>query len=311
MTEEKRFGRLLALSLKNKLIFSYVFFVVAYSCFVIIPSITHATLLKYKVSSTGLRLIDATIIVILACIWFAGFYGYYKLRSYSLLIYKEKDGKNVTKLCRGLLLLVLWLPVSSLVSVILKYLALKHPGLLAVTTIVNNYVNLIISFLGFILIGIGARGLSKLVKQRHSYRTTNIFAMLLIYVGLVFVHLVLSTNNRVLIYHLSTWLLLLTIVAPYIYMWYIGLLATYEIYYYRKKVEGIVYKQSWRLLSIGIGWLILMSICFQYLTTLSARLNALSIYWLLGIIYLVLVLLSLGFVFIAIGARKLQKLEEV
>jgi hypothetical protein len=94
-------------------------------------------------------------------------------------------------------------------------------------------------------------------------------------------------------------------------MWFMGLLATYEIYNYRLKVAGIVYRKSWGLLALGIGWLIVMSIGVQYLTTLNARLMHLSIYWILVIVFALLLVYSVGYILIALGARRLQKIEEV
>jgi hypothetical protein len=282
-----------------------------YAIFTLLPSPSPVVLAHYKISALTLRLLDATIIIILAAIWFAGFYGYYKLHIYSRLIYKEKDGKNVDVLRKGVLLLVLWLPVSSVISAVLKYLSLKHAGLTPATTILNNYANLILAFAAFVYIGQGAKGLMKFARQHASYRAACALAAFLVYIGAIYIHLVISTKNRVEVYHLSVWLLLFTLIAPYIFMWFLGLLATYGIYGYQRKVAGIVYRESWRFLGLGIGWLIITSIAFQFVTTLSSRLGNLSLYWLLAVIYLLLLLLSFGFILIAIGARKLQKLEEV
>jgi hypothetical protein len=94
-------------------------------------------------------------------------------------------------------------------------------------------------------------------------------------------------------------------------MWAVGIFAAYNINLYRQKVAGIIYRRSWGYLAMGLGWLIVTSIIFQYLTTLTARLTHLSIYWLLAIVYILLLVLSAGFVLVAIGARKLKKIEEV
>jgi hypothetical protein len=113
------------------------------------------------------------------------------------------------------------------------------------------------------------------------------------------------------VYHMSIWLILTTLAAPYIFMWFTGLPATYELYRYSRKVRGIVYRKSWGLLAFGIGWLIVVSIGLQYLSTVTGRLGNLSIYWLLIIIYSLLLVLCIGFILIATGTRKLRKIEEV
>lgn len=297
--------------LKSKLFISYAVFVVAYACLVLIPAPSAVTLALYKLTPLALRMIDVTIIVLLAAIWFAGFYGFGKLHSYSRMIHDDKDGEHVAMLTRGILLMVLWLPVSSVVSGALNLIATHHTNLVAPFAIIENYVNLALPLAGVIFISIGAWGLSELVRQRPTYRAIGFLALFLIYSGLVYYRLVATTQNRTSIYHMSIWWILLTLVAPYIYMWFMGLLATYEIFNYRLKVPGVVYRASWRLLSIGLGWLIVSSIAVQYLTTLTGRLTHLSIYWVLVIVYALLLVYSVGFVMIALGARKLQRIEEV
>jgi len=299
------------MQLRSKLFYSYLFFLIIYSGFTLLPAPSKIILTQYHLSATGLRLIDVTIIVLLAVIWYAGFYGYGKLRQYAQLIGKDRDGKHVVMLTRGIFLMVMWLPINSTVSAILNYIAHRHLGFVPAAAIIENYVNLVLPLAGVILISLGARGLSEIVKQRPTYRAISILAAVLIYTGLVYYRLVATTAHRSSIYHMSIWLILLTLVAPYIYMWFMGLLATYEILNYRLKVAGIVYRKSWGMLAFGIGWLVVTSIGVQYLTTLSARLMHLSIYWILVIVYSLLLVYSVGFVLIALGARKLQKIEEV
>jgi|GEM_PF-416351 len=299
------------LKVRSKLFYSYLLFVIIYAGFVLLPAPSSATLSQYHVSAFWLRAIYVTLILILAGIWFAGFYSYAKLREYARLINDNKDGKQVSLIVRGIFLLVIWLPVSSVSSVILNHIAMRHLGWLPAVTIFDNYVSLLFPLAGFIYISLGARGLSNLVRAHSAYVARNVMAIFLIYVGLIYYHLVATTPFRTTTYHMSIWIILLTLVAPYIYMWFVGLQASYEIYHYRRKVAGIVYKNSWNLLTLGLGWLIIMSIGLQYLTTLTPHLNHLSIYWMLAIIYSLLLLLAAGFVLIALGARKLKKIEEV
>jgi len=299
------------MAIRSKLFYAYILFVIVYACFTLLPAPNQVTLAEYNVSAATLRLIDVTIILILSAIWLIGLYGYSSLRSYSSLIRNSKDGRQVAKLATGVFWLIIWLPVSSVTSVIFNYFAAKHTGLLPAAAIVNNYVNLILPLIGFFIISLGTRGLSELVKQRPSHRVLSFFVIFLIYSSLIYYHLVVSIKGRDAIYHLSIWFIITTLVAPYAFMWFTGLLASYELFLYRLKVPGIVYKKSWNLLSLGIAWLIVTSITFQYLSTLTPRLTHISIYWVLAIIYSLLTVLSIGFVIISIGARQLQLIEEV
>jgi hypothetical protein len=297
--------------LKSKLFYIYIIFVIIYACFTLLPAPNLVTLAEYNVSAATLRLIDITIVIILSAIWLIGLYGYTSLRNYSYLIKNTKDGKQVAKLANGVFWLIIWLPLSSVTAAVLNYIASRHAGIVPTVVIINNYVNLILPLIGFIIISLGTRGLSELVKQRPSHRVLSFLVIFLIYSNLIYYHLAAAVKTRKPTYHLSIWWIITTIVAPYAFMWFTGLLASYELYLYQSKIKGIVYKKSWNLLSLGIAWLIVTSIAFQYLSTLTPRLTHISIYWVLAIIYSLLTVLSVGFVIISIGARQLQLIEEI
>jgi hypothetical protein len=301
-------------TLPPSLFYSYLFFLVAYAALTLLPTPLPAVLQQYKVSAVGLKLIYLTIVIIFAVIWSAGFYGYSRLVRYSQLIRREKDGQQIDKIAKGVFFLVMWLPVSSTLSAVLNLVVRRHPELSGTVTIVDNYVSLLLPLVGFIFIGYGAHGLHGIARRAqaaYNYTLSLGLTAFLTYIAVVYFHLVVSTAQRALVYHLSFWMLTLTIVGPYIFMWAIGLIAVFEIRSYMQKIEGIIYKKSLAHLALGLGWLIITSIIFQYLSTLTSRLSHLSIYMLLAIIYALLLILSVGFVFIALGAKKLQQIEEL
>jgi hypothetical protein len=137
-------------------------------------------------------------------------------------------------------------------------------------------------------------------------------AGILVVVGVFYSYLVVNTDNRLLsLYHLPLVVVLLTLVIPYIYMWYTGLLAAYKLYLYRQKVAGIVYRKSWGMLAFGISVIIGIQIVLQCIVTLTTQVNKLSLGWLLIFIYALLILIAIGYALIARGAKDLQKIEEV
>lgn len=299
------------MKLSTKLFYSYLVFLIVYALFTLLPVPTQRTLVQYDVSILGFRLIELTIIVILGVIWYIAFHGYAQLSEYTGLIRKETDGKQVDRLCKGVFLIAMWFPVSSVLSAILGYITLHDVGFASAASIIGNYASLAIPLVGFIFVSLGAHGLSGIVHKQPTYRATNILVLLIIYSGLLYYHLVMTTPDRSLVYHLPVVLILTTLVAPYLYMWYLGLRASYEIYNYQRKIGGEVYKQAWRRLSFGLGWIIGTSVIFQYLTTLSTHLVGLSIYWILAIVYSLLLILAVGFLLISQGTKKLQRIEEV
>ena len=95
------------------------------------------------------------------------------------------------------------------------------------------------------------------------------------------------------------------------FVWFIGVLAAGDIYAYNHKIKGLVYKNGVGLLALGTAFIIFASILLQYLVTLSARLLQLKLTPILVIIYPLLIVISIGYILVALGAKKLQRIEEV
>lgn len=270
------------------------------------------TLHQYHVTELHFRILDMLVILPYLLIWGAAFYGYHRLTEYANLIKGNRDGRAMKQISRGLLFLTLWLPLSSVMSSLVKYVTIYHASLVTFSSQLNNYGTILLPFIGFLLIADGARDLSEIAKQRPSKFAVNCIALLLIIIGVSYTHLISTTHNPLTTtYHLSTDMVLATLAVPYIFMWLTGMLATYELYNYHRRVKGIIYSQSIALLAYGIGSLLITSMVIQYLTTLSSHLTILSINWILVIIYILLAIIAASFVLIAIGAKRLKKIEEV
>ena len=300
----------------------YVFtlLVGAYLLFVFLTHPDHALLAYYHLSVAQYRGIVATVIIPLVVIWYLAFYGFTKLQSYSQMIYKNKDGHYVRWLKEGVMILAFQLPLVALANAILKYAAVNDRHFDSGAVIISHYISLAFPLIAFICIGYGTRGLTEIVKARPSLRAIYIMAASFIVIGTAFTYFVFKgvPNTDLVthplnqaVYDLPNWALLITIVMPYVFMWFAGLLGAYELYLYGRKTPGIVYRRSWNLLALGCGWIILTSICTQYLTALAGHIDILKINALLIVIYSLLILLAGGYLLLALGAKKLQRIEEV
>jgi len=301
----------MALNTKSKLLYYYIEFVLLYGGLIFMLPPDPIVLQKYHLTLLSYRVVLLTIIIPYAAIWFAAFYGSNRLLSYAKSIQGTKDGKHVRDLALGATFLAFWLPVTALVNVTMAYWLRAAPNILGMTVVIRNYLNLLFPFVAFLLIAKGAHGLSKLAKQQPSQHIVKIQAACIIVIGVLYAYLVTNTHTALTIYHLPILLVLLTLVVPYIFMWFIDIGAAYEVYLYHRKIAGSVYRQSWRMMAWGVAALIGTSVILQYLVTIPTQINRLSLNWLLIVLYVILALLSLGFVLIALGAKKLQKIEEV
>ncbi len=198
----------------------------------------------------------------------------------------------------------------------MRYAARLDDSLLAATTIATNYANLIFPLVAFILISAGTRSLIEIRKQRFpryaSHALIAIFAVISVGYSYFVLHYAFSDDANIdSVYKMPLWLVLMTLVVPYIYMWFIGFIAAYEMYLYNTAVKGVLYRKSWSVLSVGLSVVIIAQIVVQYLTTITPQLNRLSITAILLVVYALLLLMSVGYILIAFGAKKLQKIEEV
>jgi hypothetical protein len=208
--------------------------------------------------------------------------------------------------------LAYWLPITTTISTISDYFVDNHASYTAPIGIFHNYLTLLLPLVGFIYISIGARKLSELTKHRMSLRDINILVITLALIAVTYTFLMVTTNNQLRdSYHMPQSVMLLTVALPYIYMWSIGLLAVYEIHHYQMNAPGVVYRKSWRMLALGLGSIITVTIFLQYLITISEKLTKLSLSRILLLVYALLIMIAISYILIAIGVRTLKRIEEV
>lgn len=297
---------------KAPIFYWYVLFVLAYIGLTLLPAPAAETLRRYHLDATGLRSLYITLIVFIAIIWFAAFYGYYKLRAYSRLIKANQDGRQVNTMANGLLVLAIGFPLSSITSNLLELIGRHSAGLTTAAPIVSHYLSAVYLLIAFIFIAMGARGLNDITKLRLSLRTINTLTLTVIILGTVFCFLVARSHHDIHnSYHMSYGLVMLTLGIPYMYTWFLGLFSFAQIQQYGRQLTGIVYRKGWNLLAIGLGSIILLSIVIQYLGTLSTWITGLSLSWILLLLYALLLLLAAAYIVMALGAKRLMKIEEV
>lgn len=289
----------------------YALCVVIYAALTLLPMPSAETLRKYHLTITQMRLLDLTIVIPLAAIWFAAFYGYERLRRYTHLVRDSPDGKPMSAVSRGVLFLALSLPLSSIASSMFACITTRNPQFRATSVVLSNYISALLPLLGFLCINVGARRLTILAKARPRLLATNLAVLLVIVLGIVFCCLIANDkSNLQSTYHLSPELLMLTLGVPYIYTWFLGLFSVVELYTYSQEVAGVVFRKGWRFLIAGLASVIVCTILIQYTTILSTWLNSLSLAGLLLLLYVLLFLLSLAYIVVALGAKKLTIIEE-
>lgn len=268
-------------------------------------------------SSLEYKMLLFTVAVPRLAIWFVGFLGYAKLQEYAKSIQKTPDAEGFSRLAMGCAWLVWSLPIRAVVAICTSTIANSHPGFQSASIVINNYTGLALSLVAFIMIGSASRYLFE--RAKISLTSTSMRTMMLLFVagGVLYCYLIFrqfhsvglgSSNNP---FHLPIWLMVLTIIVPYLYAWFVGILAIYEMTIYSRQVRGVLYRQALQLMVGGLIATVIGSIALQYASSVQVLDNQLLLNAHLFLDLLFRIITGVGFVLIAIGAMRLKKIEEV
>jgi len=277
----------------------------------------HAVMHAHHLSAVDYRTLLLALNLPTMVAWLAAFVGYAKLRQYVQLVRKTPEGLYFDKLATGLVWLAWSLPIPAIIALLLDSLANTWGSFYPAAVIIGNYTRLIFPLVAFSIIGVASRDLVSLAKIKLDFVSSRIIAVLFLGAGVLYCLLTFqhfnpasltSTRNP---YYLPIWLMVLTIIIPYLYTWFVGLLAAYEITLFSRQTHGVLYRQALRMLVLGLVVIIASSIALQYVrgvqprvdhTTFDYHMVLSSIFHLIG---------GGGFVLLAIGAERLKKIEEV
>jgi hypothetical protein len=277
-----------------------------------------AALTKFRLSVAEIKLLGLTIALPVIIIWTIGAYVYTKFCAYVHGISKDKDGKAFTQIKYGLLSLFLWLPVSSIFSNLSTYLYRTHTSWTIPLVIINNYVNLLVVLVGFAFVYRGSKDLTRLRETEQSSFWKYAVLLPLIVLGGLFIFLSLNNEVRqypsadvpVAAYYLPDWLLVATIIIPYLLVFYYGFFSVVELYIFRKKVRGIIYKDALDNFAKGLLCIVTSIIFIRYLAALTTVFNSAALKIILLVIYCLLAVLLLGYVLLAKSVKKLEAIEK-
>ncbi len=253
----------------------------------------------------------------LVIIWFGAFYGYYRLRAYTISIANTKEEIVFKKLTLGILWVAWGLVLPTILALIFSMFISTSSDISPAMLIFENYFSLLFPLVAFTIIADGAHRLityEKLKSARFSIRIllfTFVFCATL-YCYFTFrslnLNLLTSTSNP---YYLPVWLIIITITIPYLYTWLIGLLAAYEYSIFAKQVKGVIYRRAIQLVSAGVVLVIVDSIGVQYIHSIIPRSGHMSLNSLLVATYILYFVIVLGFILISVGAGRLKKIEDI
>jgi hypothetical protein len=301
----------------SRAIVQYCLLASLYIGLILILPASRRSMQEYMLSPIEYRVLYLAVSIPFLISWLAAFIGYTKLREYAETITGTPEGTSFMQLSRGCAWLAWGLPIQNFITLTLNTIAYSHSGFHSAAIIISNYTGLLLPLIALTIISGASKGLTESARLKFTAAKARGIIWMFVTAALVYCYLTFqrfdlssfgSTNNP---YYLPLWLMVISVMIPYLYAWFVGLLAAYEITLFSRNVQGVLYRQALRILVLGLVAVVVGSIALQYINSASPRLGSLALNYKLLLTSLFRVVGGVGFVLIAVGAIKLKKIEDV
>lgn len=297
---------------KNSTFFWYAVLAITYLFLSLVLPINTHNLRQLHLSLHEYRILIFVILLPYCLIWFAAFYASVVMKEYTSLLENEREAPAFAQISKGVQAMAWGLAVPAIISVILKSIGAKHQAFDETATIISNYLTLLVPLVAFMFISNGSRILTEITRVRPSHNGMRIFALVFITFGVYYAVLTLTARKfHGNPYHLSLGLTMFTMIVPYLFAWFMGLMGCYEIMLFSAKIKGLLYKRALNRLAGGIAAVVGSSIFIQFINVVYAYKNNSSLGSLIILIYLLLAVEAIGYILIASGAKNLKRIEEI
>jgi hypothetical protein len=296
---------------------NYLIFAVVFLLLIIFLPANKAFLDAYHLTSKQYHGLLFLAELPLLAVWFGAFLGYAKLEEYAFTLIGTKEGDAYARMSAGAKWLAFGIALPTIVFFVFSSFAGNHPAWQSAAIILSNYVGLALSLTAFLKMSEGTRKL-RLTRKIHQPASAIRWLQLLfavlgaLYCLLIFRQLDLSslgsTNNP---YYLPVWLLVLTLIVPYLYAWFLGLLTAFDMWLVACRSAGYLYRGSIMTMAIGLVGVIAARIGIQYSVSIIPRDRHYTVDNALVFLYMMYVLTILGFVAFIYGINRLKRIEEV
>ncbi|HSX48321.1 MAG TPA: hypothetical protein VLF41_02360 [Candidatus Nanoarchaeia archaeon] len=275
---------------------------------------------SYNLSNTSTRLLQLAFVLPVLLIWILAVYGAANFKYYSSLIQDSADGKALDKVSNGLVVLVAGSIVQSLFATLRTRMITS--GHAIGFTYLNIALTIVLPIAAFYMIYLGASGLVRLARQEGITPQSYLFPIVA-FTALSSTYTWAVLNNpyrnatpdiiKYTSYFMPDILIILLVVTPIVATWLFGILAVTSIKNYQHSAKGSLYRQALAKLANGLLAVVVFSILIQFLGALGPSLNlsSASLKFIIILIYVILILYAVGYGFIASGAKRLAKIEEV
>ncbi len=305
------------LSQTNKSIISCVILIIIYILLLWVLPKQSRDILGQVENELNYKLILFLVAIPIMSVWLIAFWGYSQLYIFSNKIKNSSEGEYYNGLSKGIAWLAWSLPVTAIINQILRYIEDYHTHHQSTYIIIGNYINLLLPLISFCIIGYYSNIFFYKKKIGLSQIWLRVLIVFYIIAGVIYCSLMLNKLNLVSlsssknIFYLPAWILVLTVLVPYIFGWYLGLSSSIKLIEYSSNMAGVIYRKYLTLLAIGLITVITGFFSVQFLSTLYPVRGTfdVSLVHMLNIVFKVVI--GIGFIILAYGANKLKQIEEI
>jgi len=269
---------------------------------------------QYHFTSVTTNILRITIIIPIAIAWLFGVRGATAFKAYAGMINGSPEASAINLIANGLLLTVLFFVVSGLIGSLLPFY--RHSAGYEALIVLHDHVGSLFSLAVFYVLYRGSDRLHRVT--RFQTWTRNSAWILVAFAIFAIAFVLLFTSYRATssaggspnsLTYISSNILLITLIAPYLAGWFMGIITCINISRFAGQVKGKLYRQALHNLVRGLWTVIILSMAIQIITFASRYLAGMSLAGVLLLLYALLVLYALGFLFVREGAKKLAQLE--
>ncbi|HYF04726.1 MAG TPA: hypothetical protein VEA59_00995 [Patescibacteria group bacterium] len=272
---------------------------------------------RYGLTPTQINFVRGTIVLPYLFIWLTLLTAIIRFRNYTTLVANSLEGEGFKRMTRVLWLLLGVLILPPFINLISTY----APQLRKFVVITSQYTSIVLYFLAFWQLYVASGHFLNTLHTRINYAkkwkpivVSGMIVLTTFYVRLLFLnpYRTTSADPRILpTYFLPDWLIVLTILLPYIAIWLYGFLGVANILDYSKNVSGNIYRKAFNRIAVGFGIITLLLITLQLLSQVGAFQGRATITVVLILVYIILLIIAFQYLFIAKGAKLLTDIEKV
>jgi hypothetical protein len=296
---------------------AFIGLMVLFAALTFILPVSNTATAIYQLTDMEYRYLLLLIKAPLIAAWSIAFYGYRQLHNYAKQIADAPEGEDFAAMARGTGWMAWGFAIPPVISAFLGKIADSHPSFSTFSASFNSYLYLVVTVVALSYIATGIRKLARRSNVSLEMKHTRFLVFALVGMSVLFCSLLAgrlhgnSLGDSYNAFYVPNVLVWATIAIPYLYAWGLGIFGAVELILVARRTSGVIYKQALQYLAVGLITLILTMSALQYFRAIIPRDGHVTINGALVMVFAIYAINAVGGVLLAIGAKRLKRIEEI